>query len=211
MSERKTPSQPVSDKKLAANRANARRSTGPKNSGSTRYNAAKHGLLAEGVTELDDAAEYVACRVKLQDELNVTGIVEAAPAHRIALAIMRLRRAVQLEAEHITGRLNPPITEHYSHDEALDLLAIKLAGTTVVLDPGLPARLSVADIESLHIFQRYETMTENRLYRALNQLERLQRIRRGEAVPAPAAVDVNVHQSTGNVASFGNSDAERAN
>src|SRR5438094_10449406 len=129
MSERKTPSQPVSDKKLAANRANARRSTGPKNSGSTRYNAAKHGLLAEGVTELDDAAEYVACRVKLQDELNVTGIVEAAPAHRIALAIMRLRRAVQLEAEHITGRLNPPITEPYSHDEALDLLAINRAGT----------------------------------------------------------------------------------
>ena len=38
---------------------------------------------------------------------------------------------------------------------------------------------------------RYETALERELYRAMNQLERLQRRRQGEAVPAPLAVDVS--------------------
>jgi hypothetical protein len=55
------------------------------------------------------------------------------------------------------------------------------------------------------LYQRYETAIENKLYRALNQLERLQRIRRGDQIPAPGAVDVNVHQDGKDMGSFGNS------
>ncbi len=43
--------------KLKANWKNAQKSTGPKDTTSTRYNASKHGLLSEGVTELDDPAQ----------------------------------------------------------------------------------------------------------------------------------------------------------
>ncbi len=43
-------------------------------------------------------------------------------------------------------------------------------------------------------FQRYETAIENKLYRAINQLERLQRTRRGEFVPAPQTVDLSIHR-----------------
>jgi hypothetical protein len=35
---------------------------------------------------------------------------------------------------------------------------------------------------------RYETKLERQIYRAMMQLERLQRLRRGEAVPAPLSV-----------------------
>ena len=56
------------------------------------------------------------------------------------------------------------------------------------------------------VFQRYETGFENKLYRAMHQLERLQRIRRGEAIPAPAALDVGV-----TVASFGKESVETEN
>jgi len=45
-------------KRISANRRNAKKSTGPNNTTSTRFNAAKHGLLAAGITELDDADEY---------------------------------------------------------------------------------------------------------------------------------------------------------
>jgi hypothetical protein len=38
---------------------------------------------------------------------------------------------------------------------------------------------------------RYETKLERQLYRAMNQLERLQRMRRGEAVPAPINLEVS--------------------
>ncbi len=38
---------------------------------------------------------------------------------------------------------------------------------------------------------RYETKLERQLYRAINQLERLQRLRQGEAVPPPLTVEVS--------------------
>jgi hypothetical protein len=42
------------------------------------------------------------------------------------------------------------------------------------------------------LYQRYITAIEQQLYRALHELERLQRMRQGERLPAPAAVDVNI-------------------
>ena len=45
-------------RKTAANRRNAKRSTGPRDTSSTRYNAIRHGLVAEGVTELDDTEDF---------------------------------------------------------------------------------------------------------------------------------------------------------
>jgi hypothetical protein len=44
--------------------------------------------------------------------------------------------------------------------------------------------------ETLDKILRYETTLERSLYRAMHQLERLQRSRRGEAGPAPAVVEV---------------------
>ncbi len=49
----------------------------------------------------------------------------------------------------------------------------------------LPAR------ETLEKITRYETRLERQLFRALAQLERIQRLRPGEAVPAPLTVDVS--------------------
>ena len=45
---------------------------------------------------------------------------------------------------------------------------------------------------------RYEGSIERQFYKALNQLERLQRLRAGDDVPAPVEVDVDVNggQST---------------
>ena len=40
---------------------------------------------------------------------------------------------------------------------------------------------------------RYEGAIERQFYKALNQLERLQRLRAGDNVPAPVEVDVDVN------------------
>ncbi len=45
----------TSSKKVVANRINGQKSHGPTDTTSTRFNANKHGLLAMGMTELDDA------------------------------------------------------------------------------------------------------------------------------------------------------------
>ena len=48
------------------------------------------------------------------------------------------------------------------------------------------------DEEVVEKFVRYESALQRQLYRAMNQLERLQRRRRGEAVPPPIVMDVSV-------------------
>ena len=45
-------------------------------------------------------------------------------------------------------------------------------------------------VEVLEKIQRYETKLERQMFRAMAQLERLQRMRQGEAVPAPMSVAV---------------------
>jgi hypothetical protein len=44
----------------------------------------------------------------------------------------------------------------------------------------------------VNIFQRYEAAIALKLFRTLHELERVQRMRSGEQVPAPAAVDVTI-------------------
>ena len=175
-----------------ANRRNARKSTGPRDTSSTRFNAVKHGLLSEGVTELDGPQTFPGFCAKLEAELKPVGEVETFLARRVALGVVRLKRAGLLEAEFLTAQLNPAVTERQGGMDS-DMEAL-LNGKSVVIEPGLPARLSAGAVDALaNTFARYETAIENRLFRALNQLERMQRIRRGEAIPAPVSADVAIH------------------
>ena len=52
------------------------------------------------------------------------------------------------------------------------------------------AAASLPSVEVLEKIQRYETKLERQMFRAMAQLERLQRMRQGEAVPAPMSVAV---------------------
>jgi hypothetical protein len=186
------------------NRRNAAKSTGPKNTISTRFNAVQHGLLSEGVTELDSPETFPAICAKLEAELNPVGEIESFLTRRIALGMVRLRRVTLLEAEFLTAQLNPAITET-TLCGVNKVLAEMDADKTEVLDPGIPARLTADTVDSLaNSFQRYETAIENKLFRAMNQLERLQRLRDGEHIPAPASADVGIHSDKESLASFGN-------
>jgi hypothetical protein len=178
--------------KIAANQRNAAKSTGPKDVTSTRYNAVKHGLLAEGVTELDNPETFKEFCAKVAVELQPVGEIETFLARRIALDMVRLNRAALLEAEFITAQLNPPVTET-SFSDVSRVLA-EMDDKTITVDPGLPARISSAAADTLaNIWARYETALENRLHRSLNQLERQQRLRQGEKILAPASVDIGVN------------------
>ena len=111
--------------------------------------------------------------------------------------MIRWRRAGRLEAEYVTEELNPPIFEPGPVEE------------TWIVDPGLPASMRCGRVELLvSTFQRYETAIANRLFRTLHELERLQRMRRGERLPAPVTVDVNVHGDSQSLDSFAKSATE---
>ena len=53
------------------------------------------------------------------------------------------------------------------------------------------ATLSLPSKEAVDKILRYETAMERQLYRAMNQLERLQRMRRGELIPPPVNIEVS--------------------
>lgn len=82
----------LSKAKLEANQANAKASTGPVNTLSSRYNAVKHGLLSQGVTELDELG-YHSILSSVNDSLKPIGPIEAALSEHICLCLVRLKRA----------------------------------------------------------------------------------------------------------------------
>ena len=61
--------------KADSNRKNAQRSTGPRDTTSTRYNAVRHGLLAKGITELDDPVAYESLLERLTQAYRPVGDV----------------------------------------------------------------------------------------------------------------------------------------
>src|SRR5947207_15539193 len=95
--------------RISANRRNAKKSTGPKNTISTRFNDTKHGLLASGVTELDDAEGFRATLRDLTQEKHPDAALEACLVESAALDLNTLRRVRRLAAEYILAVLHPAI------------------------------------------------------------------------------------------------------
>jgi hypothetical protein len=164
---------------------NADKSAGPNDTRETKLNALKHGLTAEGICEVDDLRSYMALWRQLKRQLKPYGAVEQFLIQRIALGIVRVRRAAKLEADALTEYLHPPCHKPSRLDQQLRELTRE--SERELIDPGLPAKVGSDIIETLcDRFGRYETASENRLYRALAQLERLQLVRKG-AISTPIA------------------------
>jgi hypothetical protein len=167
----------LSEKKLRANRDSAKKSTGPKNTSLTKYNATKHALTAAGISKLDFSAGYDEVLRDLIEEKQPLGVIEMYMVEAIALDVIRVRRARRMEANFI---------DEWAYDPEPPLLY------DGIMEPKLRTQTDVAET-LVRTYQRYEQMFSTRLIKHLHELERLQRMRRGEAVAAPTAVDLTVH------------------
>src|SRR6476619_908233 len=91
----------TSFKQFAANRRNARKSTGPTtNEGKerSRCNAVRHGLTAETVIgALEDAEDYKAFEAAIIADYDAESAVERELVLRLASLLWRLRRATTME------------------------------------------------------------------------------------------------------------------
>ena len=92
----------TSAKQLAANRANAKRSTGPKTErgkARSRMNAWKHGLTAEDVVLFhEDPNDFNELRAELWEQHQPRPGMESMTVERLAALEWRLRRAPVFEA-----------------------------------------------------------------------------------------------------------------
>jgi len=114
-------------------------------------NATKHGLLAVGITELDDAELFRARLRDLKREKNPVGVIEEALVEAIVLHLMRLSRAGLLEAEYITSVLSPLI-----RDRERNLMSEVVEETCgAVVNSGIPATMQSGSIQPLvFLYQR---------------------------------------------------------
>jgi hypothetical protein len=91
----------TSPKQIEANRANARKSTGPttdEGKQRSRCNAVRHGLTAETVIgALEDAIEYSAFEDSIIADYDAQSAVERELVRRLAGLLWRLRRATMME------------------------------------------------------------------------------------------------------------------
>jgi hypothetical protein len=91
---------------ISANRANARRSTGPQNPARTKFNGVSHGMTSrQTVIPGECQAEYDAFHASLTDQLGPNSETEKLLVHRIAVAAWRLRRFTRMEAAFFNNRI----------------------------------------------------------------------------------------------------------
>jgi hypothetical protein len=150
-------------KQIAANRRNAKKSTGPRTpegKAASARNATKHGLLSRTPLLADEnESEFVELRIQIHGELAPMGALETVLVNRIAAQQWRLARIPALEAE-LFERMR---YDALGNDQGLGAAWARDA------EPygGALARLS-----------RYETTLERNGARLLGELRRLQTQRR---------------------------------
>lgn len=177
----------MSDLQLAANRANARHSTGPRTpDGKARsaQNARKHGFTASTfavvrLEALDEIAHLKADLIALYQPVNSQ---ELFAVERMALAQQTLLRAARLEAGLFTSALD----ESLAGEEPFITMSAELAGNGDIEITRAQNR-NFALGEGFHrlarksncwaLFLRYQAQSERMYRRAVEEFERLKRVR----------------------------------
>ena len=178
----------VSQRKLAANRANALLSTGPrtpKGKVNSSRNALKHGLLSGQILlEHENAEELEALRDDLYTDLRPVGALEEVLVERIVSSAWLQRRALQAETALMAW-----------HNEFRMLWQPGCRGSGPMGDSKQPEYCHAFDMladHRLEKIERYETTRERQMYRALHELQRLQAARQNIMALAPVAIDVDI-------------------
>jgi len=96
----------VTGKVIAANRANARNGTGPRNTQAVRQNAVTHGLLTKRLVFQDEEEkkEYNTLLDELETEYQASGRTEWALVEEIAICLWKLQILNGWEVQEITNR-----------------------------------------------------------------------------------------------------------
>src|SRR6266478_3911397 len=185
---------PISEKQLAANRANAARSTGPRTpQGKARsaQNARSHGFTAStfAVVRLEDLNEVAHLTADLTALYQPVNSQELFALERIALAQQALLRAARLEAGLFTTCLDQalgrdgepiiPMTEDLAGNGDIEIT--RAQNRNFALGEGFHRMARNSNTWSL--FLRYQAQAERHYRRAVEEFERLRA--QGAAAPSP--------------------------
>ena len=181
--ENPAPLRRLSEKQLAANRANAQHSTGPRTpEGKARssQNARKHGFAAASfaVVRLEPLDALANLRADLIATYQPVNSQELFAIERIALAQQNLLRLAALETGLLTSALDRAIDSNGEHplrplsqDLIDDIPLLRSQNRHYALADGFRQMASESDVWRL--FLRYQAQTERLYRRAIEEFERL--------------------------------------
>ena len=173
----------TSKAKVASNRRNAQRSTGPRTADgklASAQNALRHGLLSTQIVLPDeDIDEYTAFRKLMTAPLATDDPLQGHFADLFIANAWKLRRA---------GRHIALVTTQRAREANAGLHKSRSDGESLAL--GLIKDATGADV--LSKLNRYERAYERGMYRALHELQRLQTMGRGDNVPPPSELHVQI-------------------
>lgn len=178
------PRRPISEKKLAANRANAKKSTGPRSAAGKRrssMNRLLHGMRARTVVlPSEDPRTFNAFAAAIRADLRPNGPLETMLAKSVIEAAWRLCRAGAAEGDVVAN-----VLANYGH-EAPRVTAGKLVADAVSGDPRATPYLDLDE---------YAAQAQRALFAALRRLHAERRDRsaprrpRQRIEPTAAPVD----------------------
>ena len=212
----------TSSRRVTANRKNATRSTGPRSiAGKQRasQNSMKHGLTAARPVVLagETEAGFEGFRAGLNESLHPVGAGQAFLVEIVVQEAWSMRRADRLEAELFDLQI---LADETKRLEAQLAPAFRVTPQVAAqLSPNLrpgeedeirrrleERRCSMAGLrlgtsflsltsgdDSLGKLQRYRSAHERSFYKALHELERMQRRSAGEDVAAPRVAELDVN------------------
>ena len=180
---------PISEKQLAANRANASKSTGPTSpAGKARssQNAIKHGLTAStfAVVRLEDLQEIAHLKADLIAVYQPINSQELFALERMALAQQAILRAARLEAGLFTVAMNETMGSY--NDRPFKPMSQELIGDgDIEVTRAQNRNYCLADgfqnqarkSKAWPLFLRYQAQAERQYRRALEEFDRLKALR----------------------------------
>jgi len=192
-----------------------RRATGPRTRQGkerSKYNALKHGVFSAQVVLPDESkAEFHALLDGLRNDFQPKGTLEDVLVEKLAALFWRNRRLIIAESAEIQKgvkfltwdkeQMGLSSIEEYQNfaletiqDEVKRLKRYESESARAGIESSrmeLDAlSRNVPDAPQLDRLLRYEAAISREIDRTLNQLERFQRMRRGQPVPPPINVNV---------------------
>ncbi len=148
----------------------------------SRWNSLKHGILRQSLAA-EEKEVFEEVLTEFIEQLKPFGVVEEILVERLVICYLKLKRVSVAESEHLKALSNPRkvVSKFAKGFEALNIST----HTEEVVSEGFTPVLPEGTYDYLgRVYSRYEEAVERRFYKALGELERLQRLRRDEIVPA---------------------------
>jgi hypothetical protein len=151
----------ISVKQLTANRKNAKKGGIKTDKGKaiSRLNATRHGIFSNVLlANTEDKKELIQLRNKLIETFSPVGMMEEILTDRIAVCIWRLRRCAIANSAGMEDVEREILSNKHITAEQVELYS----------------KIRVVTYGPTELLLRYETTIERQMYRAVQELDKLQ-------------------------------------